>query len=150
MVPPVWQSFDDQYCSSPELMVRTCCDDPRSMWQEFAPVFLIDMAIFGSSVGPYEVLSTTADSWIWSFVHVEPSAVDDEADEDGFGVDREDAPADDDADDEDEDRDDEDSRDAEAAAPGSAEVAPPRPTTISTTTTTMTRSTPTTVARRRQ
>lgn len=51
-VPPVWQSFDDQYCSSPELIVSTCCDDPRSMWQEPDPVFSIDIAIFGSSVGP--------------------------------------------------------------------------------------------------
>jgi len=51
-VPPVWQSFEDQYCSSPELMVSTCCADPRSMWHDADPVFLIDIAIFGSSVGP--------------------------------------------------------------------------------------------------
>jgi len=116
------------------------------MWQEFDPVFLIDIAIFGSSVGPYAVLSTTAVSWIWSFAHVDPSAAD-EAD----GVDRaegEDAdPGDDDDPEEEEDGD----ADPVAVAVGSAEVAPlPRPTTISTTTTTMSRSTPMTVARRRQ
>ncbi len=51
-VPPVWQSFDDQYCSCPELIVRTCCAEPRSMWHESEPVFVIDIAICGSSVGP--------------------------------------------------------------------------------------------------
>ena len=117
------------------------------------PEFLIDIAIFGSSVGPYAVLSTTAVSWIWSFAQVDPSAAG-EAD----GVDRaegEDAdPGDDDdpeEEEEEEEEDDDGDADPVAVAVGSAEVAPlPRPTTISTTTTTMSRSTPMTVARRRQ
>jgi hypothetical protein len=120
------------------------------MWQEFDPVFLIDIAIFGSSVGPYAVLSTTAVSWIWSFAQVDPSAAD-EAD----GVDRaegEDDPDEDADPEEEEEEEDDDGVEAPVAvAVGSAEVAPlPRPTTISTTTTTMSRSTPMTVARRRQ
>jgi hypothetical protein len=117
------------------------------MWQEFDPVFLIDIAIFGSSVGPYAVLSTTAVSWIWSFAQVDPSAAD-EAD----GVDRAEGDDDPDEDADPEEEEDDDGVEAPVAvAVGSAEVAPlPRPTTISTTTTTMSRSTPMTVARRRQ
>jgi hypothetical protein len=117
------------------------------MWHEFDPVFLIDIAIFGSSVGPYAVLSTTAVSWIWSFAQVDPSAAD-EAD----GVDRAEGDDDPDEDADPEEEEDDDGVEAPVAvAVGSAEVAPlPRPTTISTTTTTMSRSTPMTVARRRQ
>jgi len=120
------------------------------MWHELDPVFWIDIAIFGSSVGPYAVLSTTGVSWIWSLAHVDPSAVDAaDEDADGFGVDRGDPEAGDDAAAEADEEDADD--DAEPDAVGSADVAPlPRPTTISTTTTTMSRSTPTTVARRRQ
>ncbi len=156
LVPPVWQSFDDQYCSSPDEIVRTCWDDPRSMWHEFDPVFLIDMAIFGSSVGPYEVLSTTGVSSICSFAHVDPSLADADAD----AEDEAEADPDDEADPEGEAAaegvargdDDDPADDAEAEVgeePGSAD-APPRPTTISTTTTTISSSTPMTIARRRQ
>ncbi len=55
-----------------ELIVSTCCAEPRSMWQASEPVFVIDIAIFGSSVGPYTVLSSTAASVIWSAEQVDP------------------------------------------------------------------------------
>jgi cobalamin biosynthesis protein CobT len=116
------------------------------MWQEFEPVFSIDIAILGSSVGPYALLSRTGFSVIWSFEHVDPSAAeagaeaDADADDDG-----DDAPADDE---DDEDAAGDEDGDADGAA---ADDAPfPRPTTMSTMTTTMSRITPATVARRRQ
>jgi hypothetical protein len=43
------------------------------MWHEFAPVFVIDIEIFGCCVGPYVVASVIGLSWIWPFAHVEPS-----------------------------------------------------------------------------
>jgi len=123
------------------------------MWQEFEPVFSIDIAILGSSVGPYALLSRTGFSVIWSFEHVDPSAAEAgaEADADADGDD--DAPADDEdddapADDEDDAAAGDEDGDADGAA---ADDAPfPRPTTMSTMTTTMSRITPATVARRRQ
>jgi len=116
------------------------------MWQAFEPVFSIDIAILGSSVGPYALLSRTGLSVIWSFEHVDPSAAEAgaEADADADGDD--DAPADDE--DDDAPADDDGGGDADGAA--ADDVPFPRPTTMSTMTTTMSRITPATVARRRQ
>jgi hypothetical protein len=121
------------------------------MWHVSDPVFVIDIAIFGSSVGPYEVLSVIAASSIcessqaagfpefvagFDDAFAEPEAAP-EADDDGFV----DFPA-----------DGPEPEPADADAVGAADEAPPRanPATMSTITSTTSTSAPSATARRRQ
>ncbi len=79
-MPPVWQSLLDQYVSDPLVIVSTCCAEPRSIWHAALPELVIDIAIFGSSVGPNDAAFTIGFSTIWPVAHAAAGAADAAAD----------------------------------------------------------------------
>src|SRR6478736_1050432 len=69
----VWQSVEEQYVSSPLLIVNTCAVVPALSVHAASPVFLIVTASSGCSPSAYSVLFVTASTMTCSGAHGPPA-----------------------------------------------------------------------------